>query len=626
MRQDKRLLFIVVAVLLAAAALGATVDSWAASSDPANPFDTFEKPVSVAVYSSLSSVPPGGTIDLAVGLRMKLHWHVNAHKVNDEYLIPTTVSVEPQAGMTVRAVVYPDGVEKKLSFSDKPLRLYEDAAYIGIRVDVSGDTEPGEKTIKASVTYQPCDDIKCIAPATETIEIPIRVSAATEAIDATHPEIFGKIDFSAPGGGTGASTGGEKGGAAGGRLGAVVAERGLLFAFLVVFIWGLALNLTPCVYPLIPITVGYFGGQTGGRTSRTLFLAALYVLGMAVMYSTLGLVAALTGSILGSALQNPLVVGVVALVLVLLALSMFGLYEIRIPARLSGVAGTAKQGVIGAFLMGLTVGIVAAPCIGPFVLALLTFVGESGNPALGFSLFFTLAVGLGLPLLFLAVLSGSITRLPRSGEWMDWVKKLFGVILIAMAVFFLQPHIGDVAYFAVMGVLLVCGGLYLGFIRKTRTASLFFRAFKRFIGIAAPLLGLYLILAPGHIIARGTPEGGIAWKPFDGKLVERAKADQQFVLIDFSADWCLPCKELDHRTFSHQEVVDAAADVVTLRADLTQTASPEVARLRKEFAIKGVPTVVFLDKNGKEREDLRVFGFVDKDDFLGRIQRLKNGG
>ncbi len=625
MRSYKRLLFILLAAALAAAVSGVPSGS-AAASDPANPFGLFEKPVSVAAYSSLSSVPPGGTIDLAVVLRMTPHWHVNAHEVSDEYLIPTTVAVEAPPGMTVRAIVYPAAVEKTLSFSDKPLKLYEDAAYIGIRVAVPSDAEPGDRTFKASVTYQPCDNVKCIAPATETLDIPVRVSPAAEAIDAVHAEVFEKIDFSAADAGAGAPKSGEKVGPPGGRLGAVVAERGLFVAFLVVFLWGLALNLTPCVYPLVPITVGYFGGQTGGRSSRTLLLAVIYVLGMAVMYSTLGLIAALTGNILGSALQNPIVVGIVALVLVLLALSMFGVYEFRIPARLSGVAGTAKQGVVGAFLMGLTVGIVAAPCIGPFVLALLTFVGESGNPALGFSLFFTLAVGMGLPFLFLAVLSGSITRLPRSGEWMDWVKKLFGVILIAMAVFFLQPHIGDVAYYAAMGILLVLSGLYLGFIRKTHTASFFFRAFKRFVGIAAPLLGLYLILAPGHIIATKPPEGGIAWKAYDRKLVEKAKADRQYVLIDFAADWCLPCKELDHRTFSHPEVADAARDVVTLRADLTQSASTEVARLRSEFSIKGVPTVVFLDKNGNEREDLRVFGFVDKDDFLGRIRRLKSGG
>jgi thiol:disulfide interchange protein DsbD len=594
------------------AALAAASERPAAAS-----FDPLEDPVSVEVYTSLSSVPPGGTIDLAVVLRMKLAWHVNAAKVNDAYLIPTTVSVEPPEGMAVRPPVYPRGIEKTLAFSDEPLLLYDGTVHIGIRADVAPETEPGEKSLKLNVTYQPCDFEKCLAPETKTFEIPIRVSPATEAIDATHPEIFEKIDFE--------SASVRDAGSAGGRLGAIIAGRGLFFAFLIVFVWGLALNLTPCVYPIIPITVGYFGGQAGGRTSRTLFFALVYVLGMAVMYSTLGLVAALTGSILGAALQNPFVVGAVALVLVALALSMFGVYEFRLPAGLSGFAGTSKQGAVGAFLMGLTVGIVAAPCIGPFVLALLTFVGESGDPALGFSLFFTLAVGLGLPLIFLAVLSGSITKLPRSGEWMDWVKKLFGVILVAMAVFFLQPHIGQVAYYAAMGLLLVAAGVYLGFVKKGRSAGPFFQAFRRFVGIAAPLLGLYLIFAPGHIIARRAPTAGVAWKAYDGGLVARAKDAGQFVVIDFSADWCLPCKELDHRTFSQPEVVAATADLLTVRADLTQTTSPEVAKLRTEYGIRGVPTVIFLDRDGTEREELRVFGFVDKKDFLGRVERLKSG-
>ncbi len=598
--------------------LAGTAVAGIAGDAAASPFDPFGDPVSVATYKSLSSVPQGGTIDIAVSLKLKTHWHVNANKVNDEYLIPTMVAIEPVEGVIIRQIVYPEAMEKVLSFSDQPLRLYEGSVVIGARLDISKDIAPGEIVIKATLTYQPCDNEKCLAPVNKTLEIPVRISGATEAIDATDSDVFSSINFAAP---AQAETQTESG-----RLGQIIAKRGMIFAFLIVFIWGLALNLTPCVYPLIPITVGYFGGQAEGKSSRTLTLAIVYVLGMAAMYSTLGLIAALTGSILGTALQNPFVVGAVAAVLVILALSMFGLYEFRIPAALSGFAGTGKQGYVGAFVMGLTVGIVAAPCIGPFVLALLTFVGASGNPALGFSLFFTLAIGLGLPFIFLAVLSGSISKLPRSGEWMDWVKKLFGVILVGMAVFFLEPHIGDIAFYALMGVLLVVSGIYLGFVRKTQTPGLFFNVFKRFIGIALPLLGLYFVLAPGHIIARNAPEGGIVWQDFDSAALGQAREGGRFVLIDFSAEWCLPCKELDHKTFVKPEVVAATADIVTLRADLTESASPEVAAIRKQFAIKGVPTVVFIDKNGAERKDLRVFGYVDGDEFLERVKRLKNEG
>jgi thiol:disulfide interchange protein DsbD len=245
-------------------------------------------------------------------------------------------------------------------------------------------------------------------------------------------------------------------------------------------------------------------------------------------------------------------------------------------------------------------------------------------------MFFTLALGLGFPFLFLAVLSGSITRLPKSGEGMEWVKKFFGIILMAMAVFFLEPHLRDIAhgnviYWVSMGLLFIIGGIVLGFLKKVDSRALPFLVLRRLVGIAAPLLGLYLILAPGHIIASGTPEGGIAWSPYDDDLLVEARTSSQYVLIDFSADWCLPCKELDHKTFSEQTVIDATSGFVTLKADLTDAASDEVLTLRKRFSIRGVPTVVFIDRNGKERTDLRVFGFVDEDDFLDRLNKLRDG-
>lgn len=611
MSRDFRIKSVVIMTLLGLAVAGPA---------PTIELDLIGNPVTIETYRSLSSVPQGGTVDVAVALKLKSRWHVNAHRVNDDFLIPTNVAIETPAGIAVEGIVYPDAVEKKFSFSDKPLRLYEGEAIIGVRLTVSPEVTAGDATVTATVTYQACDSEKCLAPEDKSVQIALVVSPPTQAIDVTHTEVFGKIDFSSIAASTGL-------GAGSGRLGAVIGSQGYLVAFLLVFVWGLALNLTPCVYPIIPITVGYFGGQSGGKTSGTLVLALFYVLGMAITYSTLGLVAALTGGILGAALQNPFVVSFVALVMVALALSMFGMYDIRVPARLSNLAGSSssKRGVAGAFLMGLTVGIVAAPCIGPFVLALLTFVGESGNPVLGFWLFFVLALGLGFPFVFLAVLSGNISRLPKSGEWMEWVKKLFGVILVGMGVFFLQPLIGDPVYWVLIGILIITGGVTLGFISKTRTSGLFFMVFKRFVGIAGPLLGLYLILTPGHIIARGDAEGGIPWDEFDNGRLAEAKRSDSYVLIDFYADWCLPCKELDHKTFSQQEVVDATSEFVVLKADLTQSASKEVSQMRKKFAIRGVPTIVFMDQSGKERTDLRVLGFVDKTEFLRRLDKLKSG-
>jgi thiol:disulfide interchange protein DsbD len=576
--------------------------------------DPFGQPVDFATYVSLTSVPQGGTAQIAVELKIEHPWHINAHELTDEFLIPTEILFEPPEGITVNGVVYPEAITKELSFSDSPLQLYEGDVYIGAVIEVSREFEPGETAIRGVLTYQACDDEKCLMPETVKLRVPLTVSTRREAIDAAHVDVFAEIDFGAAGV---FEAGDGRGGASG--LAGTVAARGMFIAFVLVFVGGLALNLTPCVYPIIPITVSYFGGQAAGSKANTVVLAVLYLLGMAAMYSTLGVIAALTGSILGSALQNPLVTAFIALVMVALAASMFGFYEIRVPAKLSGMAGTAKQGYLGAFLMGLTVGIVAAPCIGPFVLGLLTFVGERGDALLGFALFFTLAVGLGIPYVFLAVASGSISKLPRSGEWMEWVRKLFGVILLAMAVFFLDPVLPEIAHYILMGALLVVGGVILGFVMKVTSTSTFFTIFRRGVGVVMPLVGLWIVFAPGHILGVAP---GIPWVPYDHDHLVDAKAKNIPVVIDFSAEWCIPCEELDQETFNRPEVVQAAKQVVPLRADLTRSSSEEVVALRKQYGIRGVPTIVFIDRNGKERNDLRVVQFIEKDEFLDKLEAL----
>lgn len=584
-----------------------------------NPFGS--DPVAATGYVSLSNVPQGGSAQVAVEIRITEPWHINANPASEEFLVPTEVAFTLPEGVTLRGVAYPEGVEKKLEFAEGALRLYEGVVYVGAVLDVTDKVPLGDLNLTATITYQACDNEKCLLPQTLDVPVVLTISSPHDPVDLANPEIFDRIDFTPVIGKTNGDSGagGEGGGTS--QLKDAIAKRGWLFAYVLVFLGGLALNLTPCVYPMIPITVSYFGGQAKGRGGRTTLLATLYLLGMAAMYSTLGLIAALTGSLFGSALQNPFVLAVIAIVMVGLALSMFGMYEIRVPSRLTGVAGTAKRGNLGSFLMGLTVGIVAAPCIGPFVLGLLTFVGETANPVIGFSLFFVLALGLGLPFVVLAIASGNITRLPKSGEWMEWVRKLFGIVLLGMAAYFLRPVVGDTLYFLILGAVLVIGGVLLGFVAKVKTTSLFFSGFRRFVGVVAPLYGLYLVLAPGNIFGR-TVSDGIAWIPYAESVLAEAAEQGKPVVIDFSAEWCLPCKELDHQTFNQPEVIDASKDIVPLKADLTQHGSPEVRALRKKFDIRGVPTIVFIDAAGRERANLRAVEFIDKEEFLSRLTKL----
>ena len=251
----------------------------------------------------------------------------------------------------------------------------------------------------------------------------------------------------------------------------------MIWTLLGVFAGGMALNLTPCVYPLIPITVSYFGGQAIkdqlGR-GKLLVHGVCYMLGLAITNSTLGVVAALTGGLMGALLQNPVVLIGIAVILVGFAASLFGLWELRLPSGLTQAAAKSYTGYFGSLFMGLSLGIVAAPCIGPFVLGLLTWVAGMGSPVIGFLVFFVLSLGLGLPLSLLAIFAGQINKLPRAGGWMLWVRKAMGWVLVGMAVHFVSPVMPEVWSVVLLALVASAAGIHLGWFDGNQAA---FRAF-----------------------------------------------------------------------------------------------------------------------------------------------------
>jgi len=367
---------------------------------------------------------------------------------------------------------------------------------------------------------------------------------------------------------------------------------------------------------MIPVTLAFFTSQGAGSLKRTAVLASFYVAGLSLNYALLGLIAARTGVLFGAWLQQPVVLLGVALVIVTLALSMFGLYDLRLPAALTRRLGTASAGRWGAFLMGMTVGLIAAPCIGPFVLGLLLFVSRLADPVAGFLLFLMLGLGMGLPYVVLGVSANRVGQLPKAGGWLVWSKKVLGVVLLGLALYFVKPLLPKaLAGLAVVGLLLG-SGIYLGWLDRTRSPGRWFVRVRRCVGV-----GL-LIMTVAVAWPRSRPGPAVAWVPYSAAAFEQAQRDHRPILIDIYADWCLPCVEMDHVTFRHPSVVQALGSVTTLRVDATTEVSADGQALLDRFQIYGAPTILFFDRTGREQTTLRLMGFEGPEEFLQRLQRI----
>ncbi len=564
-----------------------------------------ENIVQIKSYLSLDKAPAGSEVKLAVKANIKEEWHINSDKPKDDFLIGTELVVISSDSIKVRKVVYPKAEDIKLDFSETPLSVFEKDVVFGAILEVPAALPAGEYKLVVQLNYQACNNATCMAPTEVADTIIIKVGSSKDVINEINQDVFKDLDLSYNATGTEVKTDDS--------FANSLEQNGLILGLFLVFLGGLALNLTPCVYPLIPITIGFFGSQSEGSTGRLTLMGLMYLLGMALTYSVIGVVTSLSGAVFGALLQNPVVIIFVALVMVVLALSMFGLYEIKVPEALMQKASESKGGLLGALFMGLTMGIIAAPCIGPFVLGLVTYVAALGDPVRGFLLFFFLAIGLGTPYFILAIFSGKIKSLPRAGSWMESVKVIFGLIMLGMALYFLIPLFPKTFSGYLLPVFMFGSGIYLIFFEKHGNKLSGFRVFKYVLSVLVIALSVYLVIP--------AEQNSIAWESFKEDTYKKSLASNNKIIIDFYADWCIPCKELDKFTFSDQRVIDMTASYSAFKADLTKSTSPEVEALRREFNIVGVPTVILIGSDGKEAE--RLTGFVPPEEFIKLLEKVK---
>ncbi|MBK9775072.1 MAG: thioredoxin family protein [bacterium] len=465
-------------------------------------------------------------------------------------------------------------------------------------------------------------------------------------------------------------------------------RRGLPFFLVLVFGFGLLMSLSPCIYPMIPITLAVIGARSQEKGAlHGLGLSVTYVLGMALVYAVLGALSASVFSGITAFMQSPVVVAPIAVLLMVLAFSMFGAFELQAPAflrdRLAGPGGT-RGGIFGVFAMGLVAGLVASPCVGPFLAALLVWVATTGNWVLGFFSLLTFGLGMGMLLIGVGTFPALLGTLPRSGGWMDTVKKGMGLLLVVMAFWFVRPGVvlPAAVFYPLAGTAAILTAVFMGAFDRPQEGWGWWPRTRMALGLVIFVAGLWLLVgsflahgfllpsplqtatgpvnghgeaavvaaanaprtSPATITATGsaTPSGSapatatadagkVAWEVIATGANASARLEAiraaareagQPVLVDFWASWCVYCKKLDKSVWNDPAVVAESQRWATVKMDATATDDDEMAAIKAEFQVTGLPRVIFIDSRGAILH-ARATGFVPAPEMLALMQSVR---
>ncbi len=587
-------------------------------------------------------LPPDEAFKIAVEVRDGNTLIAHLTPAKNYYLYRDKIAFEPkQEGVAIEEVTLPSGKMKEdMTFGNTEVYYTPIQAVISLKREGSV-SEP----LTLEATYQGCNEPVgvCYAPIHKVIDLTLpavkaAIGAVAEAVSsqATAAEIDATTElFQMPSRSPAIETESYK-------IERMFETGNYWLILSGFFVVGLFLSFTPCVFPMFPILSGIIANQGKNVTKRHGFILALaYVFGMAITYAIIGVAAGLSGAMLSATLQNAWVLGAFAVMFVLLSFSMFGFYELQLPGslqtKLSQEAGQLKGGhLTSVFGMGALSALIVGPCVAAPLAGALLYISQTRDVVLGGSALFVMALGMGVPLLLLGTSAGAL--LPKAGAWMESIKRFFGVLLIAVAIWIISPVINEVVYMLLWAVLLIISAIYLHAIDPLPERASGVQKFLKGVGVIALLVGVALligVLSGGRDVlqplsklnladATSSGEAGpasYATLPFQ-RVKTIAELDEQiqlsrekYVMVRFHADWCVSCKEMDRFTFSDAKVQARLKDVVLLEVDVTD-GTPDDTALLKRFKLFGPPGILFIDRQGQDVPDIKIIGFLNNNDFL----------
>ena len=507
--------------------------------------------------------------------------------------------------------IFPAGKMKEDEFFDEPQEVYYHKVSVAYPILQSQD----DSAVK--IRYQGCAEAGlCYPPTTQVVYLnAVNASDDQLNIDGASVENSGSISQQFE------------------LADLLTGEQSLMWVLLIFLALGVGLAFTPCVFPMYPILSGIVIGQGKGiSTSRAFVLSFVYVQGMALTYSLLGLVVASAGVQFQAALQHPIILGVLIVVFVLLALVMFGAWEFQLPSswqeKLNGVSNQQKSGsYLGVLLMGAISGLVASPCTTAPLTGILLYIAQTGDLLLGFSALYALSLGMGIPLILFGITGGKL--LPKAGAWMNIIKVTFGFMMLAVALMFVERLVSHVVTDILWSLLGLVTFSY--FYVMNQASSVTFgkgvRALVIFIGLfASAMYGYQTIWGQTSSVTGRIEQSHPRFEvvknldDFEQKLAA-ANAQGKSVMVDLYADWCVACKEFEKYTFPDTQVVDALSNTVWMQIDLTDNTATNI-EFQEHFSILGLPTILFFDSQGNEISGSRVTGFMQAPAFAAHAKNI----